>query len=87
MQKYGWTIERLCPGPLPGEEERYLDFNILPNEWLVEQLNRATHFERMLEALQSIRVTLPGLDGDKGDLFDRVRSAIAKTEVKDDDQD
>ena len=34
----------------------------------------------MLEILRDIRVTLPGLDGDKGNLFDRVRAAIAKAE-------
>ena len=37
----------------------------------------------MLEVLLSMRVTLPGLDGDKGDIFDRVKAVIAKAKGDD----
>ena len=36
----------------------------------------------MLAVLHAIRCTLPGLDGDQGNLFDRVIEAIRKAEGK-----
>ena len=37
---------------------------------------------QMLAVLRAIRCTLPGLDGDKGNLFDRVSEAIEEAEGK-----
>lgn len=96
MHKFGWTIERLCPGPLPGEEERYLDHNILKNEWLVAQLNRAAHFEGMLAQLKRTRqgqanlldlgwISNPGHRESVREVIAEIDAEIAKAEGKGDE--
>ena len=69
LSKYGNSIEMKCPGPLPGQENRYLPHAIREDEWLVNQLNKATHFERMLAALKALFENTDDGDCTATDLF------------------
>ena len=54
LGKYGFVVEMKCPGPLPGQEDRYLPHAVHADEWMVEQLNRASHFDALVDTLQKI---------------------------------
>ena len=53
MAKFGWSIEMHCPGPLPEQKDRYLPHALHADAWMVEQLNKAHHFDKLLEAARA----------------------------------
>ena len=63
LGKFGFVIEMHCPGPLPEQKDRYLPHALHVDAWVVEQLNKAHHFDKLLEAAKKADEVLDDLCG------------------------
>ena len=82
LGKFGFVIEMHCPGPLPEQKDRYLPHALHADAWLVEQLNKAHHFDKLLKAAKLGAESLDDLAQWLGDEEDQETGSVAARDVR-----